>query len=121
MTLADAAPSPTFMGNLVIAFVALSSLASVVVSVVALRRQPPLAEEIKSTFAKTADVNADVLRLHVRIDESDKKIEHKIEQLSQNLARNQRDADLSRGRMEGKLNMLILRFLGKNALDESEN
>ncbi len=115
------------MGNLVLAFVALSSLASVIISMVALRRNPPLAEEIKSTFAKITEVNAqrekhdaDILRLHIRIDQSDTKIEHKIEQLGKSLAINQRDADLSRGRMEGKLNTLLLKFVGKHALDDSE-
>lgn len=93
-----------FMGNLVGAIIGIGGFVCGVIGIVlAAKRQPPVAEQMYKEFARSEDVDTEIQRVHTRVDESNARVD-KVNEL---LSKNQHDAERARGRLEGKLDMLI--------------
>jgi hypothetical protein len=97
-----------FTGNTVFVLSAIgggliSGACSIIGLIIAARRNPPMGEQMYKEFARLKDVDVEIQRVHKRVDESNDRVD-KVNEL---LSKNQHDAERARGRLEGKLDMLI--------------
>lgn len=90
--------------------VALSSIAGTVVSILRLRRAPPIAEEVAKTYASKAELSREVTRLEVRMDHGITTLradyaaqEQKLDRLTATIQTQARETERALGRIEGAL------------------
>jgi hypothetical protein len=116
---AAAAADPAFVGQSALFIVAvilpvLVFIVAVVGLILSNRRKPPIAEEMHKEFVRRQEWNESVLRLHDRIDETGIKVDN----VQVTLHRQQLDAERARGRMEGKLDVLVKAFIKNPPAEE---
>jgi len=98
--------SGVHLSNLVLALILLSPLLSVITSVLALRRRPPLAEEVYKDFVRRPELQALESRFEASRKESREDAQiifNKIDTLTHSMSAAFKDVERSIGRVEGEI------------------